>query len=138
MNKRRIDNSPGFERRINIMTKEYLFNISILTHDKIKKANAEKEFIKQGKCFLFESFLNDNDFENYKFDTPYIFKFEKIPYNEIELKEARDKLMIKYYNYNFRKKSIEIEKDITNRMKELKPYHLRLTVEVKENEKMDS
>lgn len=114
------------------MIREYIFNISILTHDKIKEKNAEKEYIKNGKYFLFTSFLDDTDFENYKFDTPYVFKFEKIPYKETELFEAENKLMTKYFNSQ--KAPSKIAKEIKNRIEELKPYNLMLTVEVKENE----
>ena len=112
------------------MTKKHIYYIDILTHDMIKKKNDEKEFIKNGKYFLLTSFLNDNDFENYKFDTPYIFKFKKIPYNETELSRAEDDLMIKYFSPE--KRYFDILKETKNRIEELKPYNLMLTVEVKD------
>lgn len=58
----------------------YMFNISIFTHDLMKEQNVEEIYIKNAKYSFFTHFLDDNDFKNYKFDTSYTFKFEKIPY----------------------------------------------------------
>lgn len=112
------------------MTKNYIFYIEIFAHDMVKN---EKEFIKNGKYFLLQSFLNDNDFENYKFDTPYIIKFKKIPYSETELSRAEDDLMIKYFSPQ--KSHFDILKETKKRIEELKPYNLMLTVEVQEYDK---
>lgn len=111
------------------MTKKYIFYIEILAHDMVKERNAEKELIENGKQFLLTSFLNDNDFENYKFDTSYIIKFKKIPYSETELSRAEDVLMIKYDSPQ--KRYFDILKETKKRIEEIKPYNLMLTVEVK-------